>query len=42
MPPLRWLTEDDIGVLDENRQPGETLIRRIAADGFAAPHSIGL
>lgn len=39
---FRWLGEHELALLDENRDPGDTLIRRIAEDGFAALHLIGL
>jgi 8-oxo-dGTP pyrophosphatase MutT (NUDIX family) len=38
----RWLTENDLAVLDEHRDVNDGLIRRIAEDGFAALHTIGL
>ena len=39
---FRWLAEDELDLLDENRHADDGLIRRIAADGFAALHAIGL
>ncbi|RKR89397.1 NUDIX domain-containing protein [Micromonospora pisi] len=39
---FRWLGEHEIGVLDEHRDVNDGLIRRIAEDGFAALHAIGL
>ncbi|MEV4754090.1 NUDIX domain-containing protein [Micromonospora sp. NPDC049559] len=39
---FRWLTEGELAVLDEHRHVNDGLIRRIAEDGFAALHSIGL
>jgi 8-oxo-dGTP pyrophosphatase MutT (NUDIX family) len=39
---FRWLAEDELAVLDEHRDVNDGLIRRIAEDGFAALHSIGL
>ncbi|MEO3745272.1 NUDIX domain-containing protein [Plantactinospora sp. B5E13] len=39
---FRWLTEAEIGVLDEHRQPGDGVIRQIAEDGFRALRLIGL
>jgi 8-oxo-dGTP pyrophosphatase MutT (NUDIX family) len=38
----RWLAENDLDVLDEHRDVNEGLIRRIAEDGFATLHTIGL
>jgi 8-oxo-dGTP diphosphatase len=38
----RWLTETEIGVLDEDRDVNDGLIRTIVQDGFAALHTIGL
>jgi mutator protein MutT len=39
---FRWLAEDEVAILDECRDGGDGLIRRIAEDGFAALHLIGL
>ena len=39
---FRWLAEDELDVLDEHRDVNDGLIRRIAEDGFAALHAIGL
>ncbi|WP_329105979.1 NUDIX domain-containing protein [Micromonospora sp. NBC_01699] len=39
---FRWLAEHEIAVLDEHRDVNDGLIRRIAEDGFAALHVIGL
>jgi 8-oxo-dGTP diphosphatase len=39
---FRWLAEHEIAVLDEHRDVDDGLVRRIAADGFAALHLIGL
>lgn len=39
---FRWLAEHEIAVLDEHRDVDDDLIRRIAEDGFAALHLIGL
>jgi len=38
----RWLTESELAVLDEHREVNDGLIRRIAEDGFATLHTIGL
>ncbi len=38
----RWLAENELDVLDEHRDVNEGLIRRIAEDGFATLHTIGL
>lgn len=38
---FRWLTEDQLDVLDEHRHVDDGLIRRIAADAFAALRAIG-
>ncbi len=38
----RWLAEADLDVLDEHRDVNDGLIRRIAEDGFATLHTIGL
>ncbi len=38
----RWLAETDLDVLDEHREVNDGLIRRIAEDGFATLHTIGL
>jgi 8-oxo-dGTP pyrophosphatase MutT (NUDIX family) len=39
---FRWLAEHEVGLLDECRDVNDGLIRRIAEDGFAALHLIGL
>ena len=39
---FRWLAEDELDVLDEHLDVNDGLIRRIAEDGFAALHAIGL
>ena len=39
---FRWLGEGEIDVLDEDRHVNDGLMRRIAEDGFAALHAIGL
>jgi 8-oxo-dGTP diphosphatase len=39
---FRWLAEHELALLDENRDVNDGMIRRIAEDGFAALHSIGL
>lgn len=39
---FRWLAEDELDILDEHRHVNDGLIRRIAEDGFAALHAIGL
>ena len=39
---FRWLAEHEVAVLDESRDINDGLIRRIAEDGFAALHLIGL
>ena len=39
---FRWLAEHELAVLDEDREVNDGLIRRIAEDGFAALHRIGL
>ncbi len=38
----RWLAEHELDVLDEHRDVNDGLIRRIAEDGFATLHTIGL
>ncbi|GGM00104.1 MULTISPECIES: NUDIX domain-containing protein [Micromonospora] len=38
---FRWLTEDELAVLDEDREVNDGLMRRIAEDAFAALRSIG-
>jgi 8-oxo-dGTP pyrophosphatase MutT (NUDIX family) len=38
----RWLAENELDVLDEHRDVNDGLIRRIAEDGFATLHTIGL
>jgi 8-oxo-dGTP diphosphatase len=38
----RWLTESELGVLDEHRDVNNGLIRTIAEDGFATLHTLGL
>ncbi|MEV1144221.1 NUDIX domain-containing protein [Micromonospora sp. NPDC049799] len=38
----RWLAENDLDLLDEHRDVNDGLIRRIAAEAFAALRSIGL
>lgn len=37
---FRWLTEQELTVLDEHRDVDDGLIRRIAEDAFAALHQI--
>nr|MDT0661834.1 NUDIX domain-containing protein [Micromonospora sp. DSM 115978] len=39
---FRWLAEHELALLDECRDVNDGLIRRIAEDGFAALHQIGL
>ena len=39
---FRWLAADELDVLDEHRDVNDGLIRRIADDGFATLHTIGL
>lgn len=39
---FRWLAEQDIALLDADRDVSDGLSRRIAADAFAALRSIGL
>jgi 8-oxo-dGTP diphosphatase len=39
---FRWLAANELGLLDEHRAVDDGLISRIAHDGFAALHSIGL
>lgn len=39
---FRWLAEHETAVLDEDREVNNGLIRKIAEDGFAALHLIGL
>jgi 8-oxo-dGTP pyrophosphatase MutT (NUDIX family) len=39
---FRWLTADDLTLLDENRDVDDGMSRRIAEDAFAALRSIGL
>jgi mutator protein MutT len=39
---FRWLAEDELDVLDEHRDVNDGLIRRIAEEGFATLHAIGL
>jgi 8-oxo-dGTP diphosphatase len=38
----RWIAESEVTVLDEHRDVNDGLIRRIADDGFAALHRLGL
>jgi 8-oxo-dGTP diphosphatase len=38
----RWLAESELHVLDEHRHIDDGLLRRIAEDGFATLHTIGL
>ena len=38
----RWLAENQLDLLDEHREVNDGLIRRIAEDGFATLHAIGL
>ncbi len=39
---FRWLSADELDILDEHRDLNNGLIRRIAEDGFAILHTIGL
>ncbi len=39
---FRWLSADELDILDEHRDLNNGLIRRIAEDGFATLHAIGL
>ncbi len=39
---FRWLSADELDILDEHRDLNNGLIRRIAEDGFATLHTIGL
>ncbi|MFC4106627.1 NUDIX domain-containing protein [Micromonospora zhanjiangensis] len=39
---FRWIAEHETVILDEHREAGDGLLRRIVDDGFAALHSIGL
>lgn len=39
---FRWLAERDLAVLDEHAEVNDGLVRRIAEEGFAVLHSIGL
>ncbi|HEY0699192.1 MAG TPA: NUDIX domain-containing protein [Micromonospora sp.] len=39
---FRWLSEDELDLLDENRPPADTLMRQMAEAGFATLRSIGL
>jgi 8-oxo-dGTP pyrophosphatase MutT (NUDIX family) len=39
---FRWLSADELDILDEHRDLNNGLIRRIAEDGFATLRSIGL
>ncbi|MBF9135396.1 NUDIX domain-containing protein [Plantactinospora sp. S1510] len=39
---FRWLAENEVGVLDEGRDPDDGLIRQIAEDAFRALRLIGL
>ncbi len=39
---FRWLSADELDILDEHRDLNNGLIRRIAEDGFATLRAIGL
>ncbi|MEU4566223.1 NUDIX domain-containing protein [Micromonospora sp. NPDC023956] len=39
---FRWITEQEVAVLDEHRDVNDGLIRQIAENAFAALRSIGL
>ncbi|GIE49659.1 hypothetical protein Ani05nite_31930 [Amorphoplanes nipponensis] len=39
---FRWLGPDDLAVLDETRAVDDGMIRRIAEDGFAVLHTLGM
>ncbi|SCL39140.1 NUDIX domain-containing protein [Micromonospora pallida] len=39
---FRWITEQEVAVLDEHRDVNDGLIRRMAENAFAAVRSIGL
>jgi len=39
---FRWLGPDELAVLDESGAPGDGMIRRIAEDGFAVLHTLGM
>ncbi|MEU7903929.1 NUDIX domain-containing protein [Actinoplanes sp. NPDC049118] len=38
----RWLGPDDLAVLDESAEINDGMIRRIAEDGFAVLHTLGM
>ncbi|MEV4810141.1 NUDIX domain-containing protein [Micromonospora avicenniae] len=38
---FRWLAEEDVALLDENRDVNDGLIRRIAEEAFAALRAMG-
>lgn len=37
----RWITPADLGLFEENREPGDDLLRRIVAEGFAVARRLG-
>lgn len=37
----RWITTAELALFDENREPGDDLLRRIVADGFAVARRLG-
>ena len=39
---FRWLGPGDLAVLDESREINDGMIRRIAEDGFAVLHNLGM
>ena len=39
---FRWLGPDDLAVLDESAEINDGMIRRIAEDGFAVLHTLGM
>ncbi len=39
---FRWLGPDDLAVLDESAAINDGMIRRIAEDGFAVLHTLGM
>jgi len=39
---FRWLGPDELAVLDESGETSDGMIRRIAEDGFAVLHTLGM
>lgn len=37
----RWITEDEVDLLDEHRGPGDALVRELVAAGFATARRFG-